>query len=513
MPVSLERDIARTLLVARLALVALLPLAVTATLLSGRLAALLVLAAYAALLVSVVLVTRRLRDHGSESEYLALHDPVTELPNRILFHDRVAQAITLADRRGSTAAVMLMDLDRFKEVNDTLGHHNGDLLLAMVARRLREALRASDTVARLGGDEFAILVPEVAGPSAARDLGRKMLEAVSQRFELDEIGLEVEASIGIALYPHHGNEPELLLQHADVAMYEAKRAHSGRELYSLKRDCYSVERLELLADMREAIRNGEVVVHFQPKASLRTGAVVGVEALVRWAHPRRGLLYPEEFLPLAEGTGLIRPLTLHVIETALEQTRVWRDEGLELSIAVNLSTRNLLDLDLPERVSKLLDQTGIAPENLELEITESTIMSDPFRTKAVLGGLHAMGVGLAIDDFGTGYSSLQWLADMPVTTLKVDRSFVLSMGQRERDLMIVKSTVQLAQNLGLKVVAEGVESEETWRELSALGCDEVQGHYLSPPESAEILTDWLHEHARFGTALSELPAAASSVTD
>lgn len=296
-------------------------------------------------------------------------------------------------------------------------------------------------------------------------------------------------------------------------MYEAKRAHSGRELYSLKRDCYSVERLELLADMREAIRNGEVVLHFQPKASLRTGAVVGVEALVRWAHPRRGLLYPEEFLPLAEGTGLIRPLTLHVIETALEQTRVWRDEGLELSIAVNLSTRNLLDLDLPERVSKLLDQTGIAPENLELEITESTIMSDPFRTKAVLGGLHAMGVGLAIDDFGTGYSSLQWLADMPVTTLKVDRSFVLSMGQRERDLMIVKSTVQLAQNLGLKVVAEGVESEETWRELSALGCDEVQGHYLSPPESAEILTDWLHEHARFGTALSELPAAASSVTD
>ncbi len=513
MPVSLERDIARTLLVARLALVSLLPLAVTATLLSGRLAALLVLAAYAAVLVSVVLVTRRLRDHGSESEYLALHDPVTELPNRVLFHDRVAQAIALADRRGATAAVLLMDLDRFKEVNDTLGHHNGDLLLALVASRLREALRGSDTVARLGGDEFAILVPEVAGPEGAREVARKTAEAVSRRFEIGEIGLEVEASIGISLYPHHGHEPELLLQRADVAMYEAKRAHRGHALYSSERDGYSLERLELIADLREAIGAGELVVHFQPKASLRTGAVVGVEALVRWAHPRRGLLYPDEFIPSAESTGLIRPLTMYVLETALAQTRAWRDAGLELSIAVNLSTRNLLDLELPDWVSELLEKTGVAAASLELEITESMIMSDPSRAKAVLGRLHAMGIGLAIDDFGTGYSSLQWLTDLPVTIIKIDKSFILTMGKCERDSTIVKSTVQLGRNLGLNVVAEGVESEQTWRELSALGCHQAQGFYLSRPTTPELLTAWLHEHARGGSTPVELPAAASSVTD
>jgi diguanylate cyclase (GGDEF)-like protein len=507
--VSLERDIGRTELVVRVGLLAFVPLAVLAGTAASRLAPFVILGAYVAVLAAIVVVSRRLRDHGTESEYLALHDPVTELPNRVLFHDRMAQAIALADRRGTTAAVLLMDLDRFKEVNDTLGHHNGDLLLTLVASRLREALRASDTVARLGGDEFAVLVPEVSGPEAALEVATKMAAAISRRFDLDEVGLEVEASIGIALYPHHGGEPEILLQRADVAMYEAKRARAGHKLYSAERDGYSLERLELIADLRGAIDNGELVVHFQPKADLRTGTAIGVEALVRWNHPRRGLLPPGEFLPSAEGTGLIRPLTLSVLESALAQIRAWRDDGFDLSVAVNLSTRNLLDLDLPERVHELLERTGVEPESLELEITESMIMSDPVRAKAVLDRLSEMGVGLAIDDFGTGYSSFHRLADLPVTTLKVDKSFVLKMDERERDAIIVKSTVQLAHNLGLNVVAEGVESAAVWRELAALGCHQAQGFYLSRPTTPELLTPWLREHARSGSASSELATVGS----
>jgi EAL domain-containing protein (putative c-di-GMP-specific phosphodiesterase class I) len=337
----------------------------------------------------------------------------------------------------------------------------------------------------------------------------KMAAAISRRFELDEVGLEVEASIGIALYPHHGDEPEILLQRADVAMYEAKRAHAGHKLYSAERDGYSLERLELIADLREAIGDGELVVHFQPKADLRTGAATGVEALVRWNHPRRGLLPPGEFLPSAEGTGLIRPLTLSVLETALWQIRAWRDDGFDMSVAVNLSTRNLLDLDLPERVHELLERCGVEPESLELEITESMIMSDPVRAKAVLDRLSDMGVRLAIDDFGTGYSSFHRLADLPVTTLKVDKSFVLKMDERERDAMIVKSTVQLAHNLGLNVVAEGVESAAIWRALAALGCHQAQGFYLSRPTTPELLTPWLREHARSPSASPELAAVGS----
>jgi diguanylate cyclase (GGDEF)-like protein len=439
--------------------------------------------------------SRRLHIQAAASERAALHDHVTELPNRVLFHDRVHQASKLAARNGSGLAVLMIDLDRFKEINDTLGHHNGDLLLCTVGHRLTETLRASDSVARLGGDEFAILVTGIGGVEDALDAAARVRAAISQRLELEGIGVEVDASVGIALYPEHGEDPETLLQHADVAMYTAKRAHSGHAVYDGAVDQYSRENLEQIADLRRAIDDGELVLHFQPKADLQTGVTVGVEALVRWDHPERGFLYPDAFIGLAENTGLIRPLTLHVLDQALEQTRAWNDAGLPLNMAVNVSTRNLLDLTLPDEVERLLELHGVPAQQLELEITETTIMADPPRAKAVLARLAALGVGLAVDDFGTGYTSLSWLRDLPLTTLKIDKSFVMKMASVEGDALIVRSTVQLGSSLGLKVVAEGVEDAASWGELRALGCDLAQGYYFSRPQAEPVLTPWLRTAA------------------
>ncbi len=443
-----------------------------------------------------VRASRRTRVHAAASEYAALHDHVTELPNRVLFHDRVHQATKLAAREGATLAVLMIDLDRFKEINDTLGHHNGDLLLCTVGARLTETLRAGDSVARLGGDEFAVLITDVRDREAAVEATARVRAAIAQRLELEGIGVEVEASVGIALYPEHGEDPETLLQHADVAMYTAKRAHSGHALYDDGVDRYSRANLELIADLRRGIDDEELVLHFQPKADLATGRVVGVEALVRWDHPERGFLYPDAFIPMAENTGLIRPLTLHVLDRALAQTRVWMQQGLDLTMAVNVSTRNLLDLTLPDEVETLLELHSVPASKLELEITETTIMADPPRAKAVLARLAAMGISLAVDDFGTGYTSLSWLRDLPLTTLKIDKSFVMRMATDEGDAKIVHSTVQLGCSLGLKVVAEGVEDEASWEQLVALGCNLAQGYYLSRPQPVEPLTEWLRTAAR-----------------
>jgi diguanylate cyclase (GGDEF)-like protein len=446
---------------------------------------------YAALLAGVTRGARRLRLHAAATEYAALHDPVTELPNRVLFHDRVHQAIALADRTGAGVAVMMIDLDRFKEINDTLGHHNGDLLLHTIGARLRGAVRASDSVARLGGDEFAVLVDA----EGALEAAARIRAAVSERLELAGIGVEIEASVGIAVYPDHGADPEALLQRADVAMYAAKQAHSGAGLYTEDVDGYSRERLELIAGLRRAIDEEEIVLHFQPKASLADGRVVGVEALVRWEHPERGFLYPDAFIPFAENTGLMCPLTFHVLDLALGQCARWSEQGLELGVAVNVSTRNLLDLTLPDVVQQLLEIHGVPASRLELEITETTIMADPPRVKAVLARLSALGVTLAVDDFGTGYTSLAWLRDLPLTTLKIDKSFVLNMAADAGDAVIVRSTVQLGRNLGLRVVAEGVEDADTWDELCALGCELAQGYHLARPQPAEQLTPWLLDAA------------------
>ncbi len=449
----------------------------------------LVLAGYA------VRASRRARVQAAAGEYAALHDHVTELPNRVLFHDRVHQATKLAARDGSGLAVLMIDLDRFKEINDTLGHHNGDLLLCTVGARLTDTLRGGDSVARLGGDEFAVLVTDVCGVESAIEAAARVRAAVCERLELEGIGVEIEASVGIALYPTHGEDPETLLQHADVAMYAAKQAHSGHAVYDGAADRYSRDNLGLIADLRRAIDDEELVLHFQPKADVATGRIVGVEALVRWEHPERGFLFPDAFIPLAENTGLIRPLTLHVLDRALAQCRTWGDEGLDLGMAVNVSTRNLLDLTLPDQVDTLLELHGVPASRLELEITETTIMADPPRAKAVLARLGAMGVSLAVDDFGTGYTSLAWLRDLPLNTLKIDKSFVINMAAGGGDAVIVRSTVQLGRSLGLRVVAEGVEDEASWAELLALGCDLAQGYYLSRPQPAELLTPWLRTAA------------------
>jgi diguanylate cyclase (GGDEF)-like protein len=435
-----------------------------------------------------------LRRQAAEKEHQALHDALTGLPNRTLFRERLHQAIAGAAQSGSSVAVMLIDLDRFKEVNDTLGHHNGDLLLQEIGHRLRSLLRHDDTVARLGGDEFAILLPHVPDGAAAAQTARKILESLAQPLVLRDLALDIGASIGIALCPRDGEDADTLLQRADVAMYVAKEAHTGFELYSAERNQYSASRLALVAELRHAIQNKELSVVYQPKAELATGAITGVEALLRWQHPRQGFVPPDEFIQVAEHTGLIKPLTLYVLDVALAQCRAWELGGTPLKIAVNLSVRSLLDADLPRDVARLLEHWNVSPSSLQLEITESSIMADPARSLATLTKLSEMGVGLSIDDFGTGYSSLSHLKRLPVDEIKIDRSFVMGMSADENDAVIVRSIIDLGRNLGLRVVAEGVENDELMERLGALGCDVAQGYGLSRPLSAPMLADWLATH-------------------
>ena len=441
--------------------------------------------------------SRTLRHQAEVNEHQALHDSLTDLPNRTLFHDRVHQALASARRDHVPVAVMIMDLDRFKEVNDTLGHQSGDELLKQVGLRLRESLRDSDTVARLGGDEFGVLLPKVLDAEAAVAVARKLRTTLEEPLTIHGLALQMEASIGIALFPDHGADVQGLLQRADVAMYVAKE-QSGCEVYTRERDEYSPDRLTLLTELRRAIDRSELVLHYQPKADLRTGEINGVEALVRWNHPERGMIPPDEFIPPAQKTGVIAPLTMFVLDEALRQCRTWTLQGMEICVAVNLSTRNLLDVHLPDTVGELLNRWEVPARLLELEITESTILADPIRAMQILSRLDEMGVRLAIDDFGTGYSSLAYLKRLPVDELKIDKSFILGMEDSENDAVIVRSTIDLGRNLGLRVVAEGVETQAAWNRLVSLGCDVAQGYYLSRPAPAEQLTEWLRDRAASG---------------
>ncbi|MDQ3777517.1 MAG: EAL domain-containing protein, partial [Actinomycetota bacterium] len=432
-----------------------------------------------------------LRHQAAEKEHQALHDPLTDLPNRVLFRDRIRHA-TLASRRGGTeTAVLLMDLDRFKEINDTLGHHCGDLLLQELGGRLNTAIRSTDTVARLGGDEFGVVLPDLSNRDAINDVVGRIKAAVEEPVLIEGLPLTVEASIGVALFPEHGEDVDTLLQRADVAMYLAKERSSACEIYDDREDGYDPTRLALISELRRAIDEHELLVYYQPKADLRTGDVESVEALVRWEHPERGLIPPDEFIPLAQHTGLMRPLTLYVLEESIRQIQLWRANDITLRAAVNLGTRNLLDPRLPDEVMEILQKWNVDPSALELEITETTIMSDPARATAVLRRLKDLGITLSIDDFGTGYSSLAYLKRLPVDAVKIDKSFVLSMTSDENDAAIVRSTIELARGLGLSVVAEGVENEAIWRDLATLGCDVAQGYYLSRPVPAGDLTTWL----------------------
>jgi diguanylate cyclase (GGDEF)-like protein len=433
-----------------------------------------------------------LRDQAALNAHQALHDALTGLPNRAMFTERLAETLD----RDIPVAVLLLDLDRFKEVNDALGHHHGDELLQDVAGRLGSALRGGDLVARLGGDEFAVLLPGVAAVDAAVDRARALVAVLERPFAVADVSVSVEASVGVVVAPRHGTDASTLMQRADVALYDAKAYQSGVESYDASRDSHTAGRLALVAELQAAIAAGDLDVHFQPQLRLATGAVEGVEALVRWTHPVRGPIPPDEFVPVAEQTGLIRPLTLHVLERALSHVANWRTEGHALRVSVNLSARSLLQETLADDVAELLARTGVPADALCLEITETSLMAHPGRTLATLERLRAVGVSLAIDDFGTGYSSLAHLKRLPVQEIKVDKSFVCSMLDDASDEAIVRSVIELARNLGIRVVAEGVEDQTVAAALARAGCHLGQGYLFSKPVPAVRFGGWLRSRSR-----------------
>jgi diguanylate cyclase (GGDEF)-like protein/PAS domain S-box-containing protein len=426
----------------------------------------------------------------AELRRMALHDPLTGLANRALLRDRLERAIALAARSGARVALLLLDLDRFKEVNDTLGHQVGDLLLQQIGPRLAQVLRQSDTLARLGGDEFALVLPDVT-EHAACAVAERIVDLFRRPFQIESLDLELGVSIGVAYYPTHGEGPADLLQRADVAMYDAKHDQTGFEVYRPDDDRHSVQRLTLQGELRRAIEDDHLMLYFQPKIAAGTGRLTGVEALVRWHHAEHGFVPPEEFVGLAERTGLIRPLTRWVLAAVLRQQRAWQQRGLDLAVAVNLSVRLLQDPDFPNGLRELIAAAGGAPGALLLEITESALMAKPDTAMMILGRLAAMGCRLSLDDFGTGYSSLAYLQRLPIDELKIDRSFVLAMNEDSAAAVIVRSVVNLAHSLDLAVVAEGVENREIYERLRMLGCDEVQGHLIAAPMPAEAFEAWL----------------------
>jgi diguanylate cyclase (GGDEF)-like protein len=438
-----------------------------------------------------LVLTRTRRETAAAAErsrQQALHDALTGLPNRTLLRRRLDDALT--DPHARAVGLLLIDLDRFKDINDTLGHAYGDVVLQAVAGRLRATVRSSDTVARLGGDEFAVLLPGIDGEESARQLADRALAAMEALIEVDGVSLDVDASIGIALSGAHGDDVESLLQNADIAMYSAKDRGLGVCVYDDSLNDHTPERLGLLGQLRRAIDIGELVLHYQPKVALPTVDVCGVEALVRWEHPQRGLVPPGEFIPLAEQTPLIRPLTRYVLDTALEQCARWRDAGRVLPVAVNISARNLLDEHFVEEVQELLARWQVPASCLELEVTESGITADPDRARRILTRLAECGITLSIDDFGAGYTSLAQLKDLPVHQLKIDRSFIAPMTADPSNALIVRSVVELGHNLGLTTVAEGVEDAATCDTLGAMGCDVAQGYYVCRPMAAEQLEAW-----------------------
>ena len=448
------------------------------------------------LLLIPISTVRRSAVLRADREGLALHDTLTGLPNRLMLLDQVRAGLAAAGRTGAVTGVLIIDLDHFKDINDTLGHYVGDRLLREVGDRLRESLRDGDTVARLGGDEFAVLACDLTGTDDAEHLARRMIETLQQPFTVDGVRLDVQASVGIAVSPEHGTDVVTLLQRADVALYDAKAHRGTYAVYEPERDLHSVEKLGFLGELREAVHGGQLVVHYQPKCDAITGQLVGLEALVRWQHPTRGLVFPDAFIEIAENTGLIRALTLEVLDQALSTARDLRDAGDPLAVAVNISVRCLADLELPSQVSALLARWDLPPDLLTLEVTETSIMVDPERSMLVLGELRDLGVTLSIDDFGTGYSSLSYLKRLEPHELKIDRSFVLAMATNSHDAVIVRSTVELGHSLGLRVVAEGVEDSVTWGLLRALGCDVIQGYHLSRPLPVSSLLPWLQAYRK-----------------
>ncbi len=426
-----------------------------------------------------------------------LRDPLTGLPNRQWLLERTWSALEHAERDGERAALLLIDLDRFRSVNDTLGHLAGDRLLLQIADRLRLALPRGAEAARLGGDEFAVLLPVCDSPTRAQRIARSLVAALSSPLNLDGLTLVLEASAGVAVFPDHAVDAEGLLRRADVAMYEAKRDRSGVEVYEATRDGNTPDRLGLLGDLRRALDAGDVELHYQPKVRF-DGKVAGLEALVRWVHPERGRVSPEEFIAIAETSGLMPQLTEYVLETALAQVARWRGMGIEVPVAVNVSPRDVHSPGFAGAVAARLARHGVPPSALQLEITEHVLLEDPQRAAATMAGLTAHGVKMSLDDFGTGYSSLVHLRRLPVSELKIDRSFVARLVVDAEDAEIVRCTVDLAHSLGLLVIAEGVEDDETWERLRDLGCDAIQGWLVAAAMPPEEATAWLRVRAKSG---------------
>jgi diguanylate cyclase (GGDEF)-like protein len=432
------------------------------------------------------LMATSLRQANAELQHLVLHDTLTKLPNRLLLEDRVQQAVEECRRTGAHCAVLFVDLDRFKTLNDSLGHFAGDVVLRTVAERLRASVREEDTVSRMGGDEFVILLRHVARAEDAGEVGRKIIDALSRPIVLNEHELRIGSSIGVSVFPQHGDSSTRLIANADAAMYHVKKSGgSSLAFFAPEMSTFFPKRLAMENELRAALEKNQFVLHYQPKVDVASGAVVGMEALVRWSHPQKGMIWPSEFIPLAEETGLIVPLGNWVLQEACTQARYWQRQGIaDMAIAVNISGVQFQQRDLVKTVADALERSGLDPGHLELEITESVVMQNASQAIVMLGELHGMGVSLSIDDFGTGYSSLNYLKRFPIDKLKIDQSFIRDISPGSDDAAIVQAIIAMAHSLRLRVVAEGVEHESQLEFLRGLGNDEYQGYLFSRPMPA-----------------------------
>jgi diguanylate cyclase (GGDEF)-like protein len=441
--------------------------------------------------------TTEFKESIERLHFLATTDSLTTLPNRALLYDRFNQAIAVAKReRNKQVALVLLDMDHFKEINDTLGHPAGDEVLRQVAQRLAHVLRGSDTLARLGGDEFAVLLPDAPdGKAAAEIVAKHILDCFVEPFWFQKNELYLGVGIGISIYPDHGDDVDVLMSRADVAMYGAKHRDVGFLFYDPETDPHTQERLQLSSDLRHALERNEFVLHYQPQIDISSGCIIGVEALIRWNHPEQGMIFPDQFIQFAEKTGLINPITEWVLLTAITQCKTWLTAGMDLRIAVNVTARSFQDPLLVEKLETLLCGEGscLAPDRIEIEITENILMEDIEHGAKAIGRLRDLGISVAIDDFGTGYSSLAYLKKLPIHSIKIDKSFVMNMTADDNDAVIVRSTIDLAHNLGDLVIAEGVENQDALDLLEILGCDHAQGYHISHPLPADELVSWMKD--------------------
>jgi len=445
-----------------------------------------------------IFVVRHTTKQARLLQHQAMYDGLTGLPNRSLFADRLQQTILIGQRERQTFTLIAMDLNRFKEINDTLGHHIGDEVLRQTAEIVRGALRESDTLARMGGDEFSILLKTAQTREGAEKVAGRILDALRNPVNISGHEIEIGASLGIAMFPEHGKQPDELQRNADAAMYQAKRTQTGCAEFTKELEQNPEDRFTLQSEIRKAIANNEFILHYQPKIDFSTRRISGVEALVRWQHPVRGLLSPDKFIPFAEDSGLIRPLTEVILHQAADQAENWLNDGMPFQIAVNVSALNIQDEKFADQVTRILKQYNLPAGLIELELTESAVMSEPGKAINCIKQLHDIGVQVSIDDFGTGYTSMSQLKELLVTKIKIDRSFVTDMIMNHNDAVIVRTTVDLGHSLGFKVVAEGVEDQATWDRLEGLGCDSAQGFHMGRPLSPQAFAEWLR-NSEWGT--------------